>query len=71
MVWSVFLDENEYRIHMPREFMDDLEGEVADEELHERTLGQDIFSADLYCEDALLLNIRQHRVFGVSSRQNK
>ena len=42
---------------MPRGFMDDLEGEVADEELHERTLWHDILSADLNGEDALLTNI--------------
>jgi hypothetical protein len=37
--------------------MDDLEGEVIDEELYECGLGEDIFSADLDCEDALLPNI--------------
>ena len=46
--------------------MDDLEGEVADEEVHECALRYDILSADLNSEDALLLNIRQHRVFGVA-----
>ena len=46
--------------------MDDLEGEVADEKFHECALGHDILTADLNCEDALLLNIRQHRVFGVA-----
>ena len=44
-------------IHMPRGFMDDLEGEVIGEEVHEGGLGEDIFSADLDCEDALLPNI--------------
>lgn len=47
---------------MPREFMDDLEGEVANEKFHKCALGQDIFSADLNREDALLTNIREHRV---------
>ena len=42
---------------MPRGFMDDLEGEVGGEKVHEGGLGEDIFSADLYCEDALLPNI--------------
>ena len=51
---------------MPRGLMDDLEGEVADEKFHECALGNDILSADLDCEDALLLNIRQHRVFSVT-----
>lgn len=43
---------------MPRRLMDDLEGEVIGEEVHEGGLGENIFSADLYCEDALLPNIR-------------
>ena len=42
--------------------MDDLEGEVISEEVHEGGLGEDIFSADLDCEDALLPNIWEHRV---------
>ena len=42
---------------MPCGFMDDLEGEVIGEEVHEGGLGEDIFSADLDCEDALLPNI--------------
>ena len=42
---------------MPRGFMDNLEGEVSDEEVHEGGFGEDIFPADLYCEDALLPNI--------------
>ena len=50
---------------MPRRLMDDLEGEVVDEEVHECTLGHDILSADLNCEDALLLNIGQYCAFGV------
>ena len=44
-------------IHMPRGFMDDLEGKIIYEEVHEGGLGEDIFSADLDCEDALLPNI--------------
>ena len=50
---------------MPRGFMDDLEGEIIDEEIHEGGLWEDIFSADLDSEDALLLNIGQYRAFGV------
>ena len=42
---------------MPQRFMDDLEGEVVDEKVHEGGLGENIFSADLNCEDALLPNI--------------
>ena len=33
--------------------MDDLEGEVVGEEIYESGLWADIFSADLYCADAL------------------
>ena len=44
-------------IHMPRGLMDDLEGEVIGEKVHECALGEDIFSADLNCEDALLPNV--------------
>ena len=51
---------------MPCRLVDDLEGEVIDEELHECALGHDILSADLNCEDALLLNIGQHCAFGVA-----
>ena len=42
---------------MPRGFMDDLEGEVADKKLHKCGLWEDIFSADLDGKDALLPNI--------------
>ena len=44
-------------IHMPRGFMDDLERGVAYDKFHKCGLGEDIFSADLNCEDALLTNI--------------
>ena len=62
----LLLYKQQYRIHMPRRLMDDLKGEVADEEFHECAFGYDIFSADLNGEDALLLNIRVYRVFGVA-----
>ena len=42
---------------MPRGFMDDLECEVIGEEVHKGGLWEDIFSADLNREDALLPNI--------------
>ena len=42
---------------MPRRLMDDLKGEVADEEVHECAFGYDIFSADLNGEYPLMLNI--------------
>ena len=51
---------------MPRGFMDNLEGEVADEKFHKRTFGHDILSADLNCEKVILLNIGYHRISGVA-----
>ena len=53
----LLLYKQQYRIHMPRGLMNDLEGEVIGEEVHEGGLGEDIFSADLDGEDALLTNI--------------
>ena len=57
VVRLIFLSKRKDRIDMPRGFMDNLEGEVSDEKIHECALGKDILSADLYCEDALLPNI--------------
>ena len=42
---------------MPQRFMDDLEGEVVDEKVHEGGFWEDIFSADLDGKDALLPDI--------------
>ena len=53
----LLLYKEQDRIQMPRGFMDDLEGEVIGEEVHEGGLGEDIFAADLNREDALLPNI--------------
>ena len=51
---------------MPGRFMDDLEGKVVGEKVHECALGNNILSADLDGEDALLLNIGQYCAFGVA-----
>ena len=51
---------------MPRRLMNDLEGEICNEELCECALGNNILSADLDSEEVLLLNIRDHRVSGVA-----
>ena len=51
---------------MPRGLVDDLKGEVADEKFHECALGHDILTADLDSEEVLLLNICNHRIFGVA-----
>ena len=53
----LLLHKEQDRIHVPRRLMDNLEGEVGGEKVHEGGLWEDIFSADLYCEDALLTNI--------------
>ena len=53
----LIIHEQQNRIHMPRGFMDDLEDKVVGEKVHEGGLWENIFSADLYCEDALLTNI--------------
>ena len=50
---------------MPRRLVDDLKGEVADEKFHEGTLWHDILSVYPDGEDSLLLNICEHRAFGV------
>jgi len=61
----LLLHKEQDRIQMPRRLMDNLEGEVIDEEVHKSTLGNDILSADLNGEDAFLLNICEYRAFGV------
>ena len=60
------LSEREDRIDMPCRLVDDLEGEIVDEELYECALWYDILSTDLDGEDAFLLNIRVDCVFGVT-----
>ena len=56
----LLLHKEQDGIHMPRRLMDDLEGKVADKKLHKCALGNDILSADLNGEDALLLNICEY-----------
>ena len=53
------LSEREDRIDMPRRLMENLEGEVIDEELYECALGKDILSAD----DTLFLKVVEYHVF--------
>ena len=55
----IFLDKYEYRIHMPRGLMDNLERGVAYDKFHECGLGEDIFSADPDGEDSFLSDIRK------------
>lgn len=61
----LLLYKQQYRIHMPRRLMDNLECEVIDEKFHEGTLWHDILSVYPDGEDALLLNICEHCAFGV------
>ena len=63
----LLLRKHQYRIHMPRGLMDNLEGEVADEKLHECALGDDILTADLNGEDAFWLSPRRHTLLIGSS----
>ena len=42
-LFLLLLRKEQDGIHMPYGLMDDLEGEVADEKLHECALGHDIF----------------------------
>ena len=46
--------------------MNDLEGEISDKEPRKHPLGNNIYPADPDGEYPLLLNIRDHRVFGVA-----
>ena len=62
----LLLRKEQDSIHMPRGLMDDFEGKVVGEKVHESGLWENILSADLYCEDAFLLNIRVYRILGVA-----
>ncbi len=55
---------------MPRQFMNDLKGEVTHEKFHNCALGNDMLSADPNGEGALLLNMRERRSHG-GSRENR
>ena len=45
----LLLYKQQYRIHMPRGFMDDLEGEVVDEKVHEAGLEGTRASLPTFC----------------------
>ncbi len=51
---------------MPRGFVDDPEGDVADEEVDDGGFGDDIFAADADGIDVLLLNVGQHHTSAVT-----
>ena len=51
---------------MPRGFVDDPEGDVADEEVNDGSFGDDILAADADGIDVLLLNVGQHHTSAVT-----
>ena len=51
---------------MPRGFVDDPEGDVADEEVNDGGFGDDIFAADADGVNVLLLNVGQHHTSAVT-----
>ena len=51
---------------MPRGFVDDPEGNVADEEVNDGGFGDDILAADADGIDVLLLNVGQHNTAAVT-----
>ena len=51
---------------MPRGFVDDPEGDVADEEINDGGFGDDILAADADGVDVLLLNVGQHHASAVT-----
>ena len=51
---------------MPSGFVDDPEGDVADEKVDDGGFGDDIFAADADGIDVLLLNVGQHHATAVT-----
>ena len=51
---------------MPRGFVDDPEGDVADEEVDDGGFGDDILAANTDGVDVLLLNVGQHHASAVT-----
>lgn len=51
---------------MPRGFVDDSEGDVADEKVDDGGFRDDIFAADADGVDVLLLNVGQHHTSAVT-----
>lgn len=51
---------------MPRGFVDDPEGDVADEEVNDGGFGDDILAADADGVDVLLLNVGQHHAAAIT-----
>ena len=51
---------------MPRGFVDDPEGDIADEEVDDGGFGDDILAANADGINVLLLNVRQHHAAAVT-----
>ena len=51
---------------MPCGFVDDPEGDIADEKVDDGGFGDDILAADAYSINVLLLNVRQHHAAAVT-----
>ena len=60
-----FFVESHDRPDMPRGFVDDPEGNVADEKVDDGGFGDDILAADADGVDVLLLNVGQHHAAAV------
>lgn len=58
--------KHQNRIHMPRGFVDDPEGDVADEKVDDGGFGDDILAADADGIDVFLLNVGQHHAAAVT-----
>ena len=56
----LLLHKEQDSIHMPSGFVDDPEGDVADEEVNDSGFGYDILAADADGIDVFLLNVGQH-----------
>ena len=62
----LLLHKEQDSIHMPRGFVDDPEGDVADEEVNDSGFWYDILAADADGVDVLLLNVGQHHATAVT-----
>ena len=56
-IFLFLICEHQDRIHMPSGFVDDHEGDVADEEVDDGGFGYDILAADADGVGVLLLNV--------------
>ncbi len=62
----LFLRKLQDGIHMPLGFVDDLEGGIADKEVGDGGLGNDILSADKDGSNILFLNVIEYHTFAIT-----